>query len=145
MTDVLEDRGLETAEARFRAAKAASTALATATTVQKNRGLEAIADALLARTAEIIAANADDLEAGQDERALGGPDRPPHARRAPGRRARRRGARDRAPARPGRRRRPRQHPARTASTSRRCACPSASSARSTRRARTSPSTSPRSR
>jgi glutamate-5-semialdehyde dehydrogenase len=62
MTDVLEDRGLETAEARFRAAKAASTALATATTVQKNRGLEAVADALLSRTAEIIAANAGDLD-----------------------------------------------------------------------------------
>jgi glutamate-5-semialdehyde dehydrogenase len=61
MTDVLESRDLDTAEARFRAAKAASTALATATTVQKNRGLEAIADALLARTAEVIAANADDL------------------------------------------------------------------------------------
>ena len=55
MTDVLEDRGLATAEARFRAAKAASTALATATTGQKNSGLEAVADALLARTAEIIA------------------------------------------------------------------------------------------
>jgi glutamate-5-semialdehyde dehydrogenase len=63
MTDVLESRDLDTAEARFRAAKAASTALATATTVQKNRGLEAIADALLARTAEVIAANADDLAA----------------------------------------------------------------------------------
>jgi glutamate-5-semialdehyde dehydrogenase len=63
MTDVLESRDLDTAEARFRAAKAASTGLATATTVQKNRGLEAIADALLARTAEVIAANADDLAA----------------------------------------------------------------------------------
>ena len=63
MTDVLEDRGLTTAEARFRAAKAASTGLATATTVQKNRGLEAIADALLARSAEVIAANAEDLAA----------------------------------------------------------------------------------
>jgi glutamate-5-semialdehyde dehydrogenase len=63
MTDVLEDRTLDTAEARFRAAKAASTALATATTVAKNRGLEAIADALLARSAEVIAANGDDLAA----------------------------------------------------------------------------------
>jgi glutamate-5-semialdehyde dehydrogenase len=63
MTDVLESRDLDTAEARFRAAKAASTALATATTAQKNRGLEAIAEALLARTAEVIAANAGDLAA----------------------------------------------------------------------------------
>jgi glutamate-5-semialdehyde dehydrogenase len=63
MTDVLESRDLDTAEARFRAAKAASTGLATATTAQKNRGLEAIADALLARSAEIIAANAHDLAA----------------------------------------------------------------------------------
>ncbi len=63
MTDVLESRDLDTAESRFRAAKAASTGLATVTTVQKNRGLEAIADALLARSAEIIAANAEDLAA----------------------------------------------------------------------------------
>lgn len=63
MTDVLVGRGLETAEARFRAAKAASTALATATAVQKNSGLEAVAEALLARSAEIIAANAADLAA----------------------------------------------------------------------------------
>ncbi|MGN6445437.1 glutamate-5-semialdehyde dehydrogenase [Amnibacterium sp.] len=63
MTDVLEGRGLDTAEGRFRAAKAASGALATATTVQKNRGLEAIAGALLARTGEIVAANAADLAA----------------------------------------------------------------------------------
>jgi glutamate-5-semialdehyde dehydrogenase len=63
MTDVLEDRGLATAEARFRAAKATATALATATTATKNAGLEAIADALLARTPEILAANAEDLAA----------------------------------------------------------------------------------
>ncbi|MBW4043070.1 MAG: glutamate-5-semialdehyde dehydrogenase [Acidobacteria bacterium] len=63
MTDVLESRDLDTAESRFRAAKAASTGLAAATTVHRNRGLEAIADALLARSAEIIAANADDLVA----------------------------------------------------------------------------------
>ncbi|GAA4744987.1 glutamate-5-semialdehyde dehydrogenase [Amnibacterium soli] len=63
MTDVLEDRGLATAEDRFRAAKAASTRLATATAIERNRGLEAIADALLARSAEVIAANADDLAA----------------------------------------------------------------------------------
>jgi len=63
MTDVLEDRGLDTAEARFRAAKAASTALATATTAARNGGLEAIAAALLARTPEILAANAEDLAA----------------------------------------------------------------------------------
>jgi glutamate-5-semialdehyde dehydrogenase len=65
MTDVLEDRTLDTAEARFRAAKAASTALATATTAAKNRGLEAIADALLRRSAEVLAANADDLAAAE--------------------------------------------------------------------------------
>lgn len=63
MTDVLEARGLATAEDRFRAAKAASAALATATSVQKDRGLEAVAEALLARSAEIVAANADDLAA----------------------------------------------------------------------------------
>jgi glutamate-5-semialdehyde dehydrogenase len=66
MTDVLESRDLDTAQARFRAAKGASTGLATATTLQKNRGLEAIAHALLARSAEIIAANADDLAAARD-------------------------------------------------------------------------------
>jgi glutamate-5-semialdehyde dehydrogenase len=66
MTDVLEARGLVTAEARFRAAKTASTRLATATTVDRNRGLEAIAAALLARSAEVITANADDLAAARD-------------------------------------------------------------------------------
>lgn len=65
MTDVLESRTRDTAEARFRAAKAASGALATATTAQKNRGLDAIADALLARSAEVIAANAADLAAAE--------------------------------------------------------------------------------
>ncbi|RIX28212.1 glutamate-5-semialdehyde dehydrogenase [Amnibacterium setariae] len=69
MTDVLESRGLDTAEARFRAAKAASTGLATATTAEKNRALEAIADALLARTAEVIEANRRDLAAA-DENGL---------------------------------------------------------------------------
>lgn len=66
MTDVLEDRGLDTAQARFRAAKAASTALGTATTDAKDRGLEAIADALLARTGEVLAANARDLAAARE-------------------------------------------------------------------------------
>jgi glutamate-5-semialdehyde dehydrogenase len=66
MTDVLESRSLDTAEARFRAAKAASTGLATATTAEKNRGLDAIADALLARSAEVIAANAKDLDAARE-------------------------------------------------------------------------------
>lgn len=63
MTDVLQDRGLATAEARFRAAKTASAHLATATTVERNRGLEAIADALLARSGEVLAGNAADLAA----------------------------------------------------------------------------------
>jgi glutamate-5-semialdehyde dehydrogenase len=63
MTDVLQDRGLTTASSRFRAAKTASTRLAAATTVDRDRGLEAIADALLARTGEVLAGNALDLEA----------------------------------------------------------------------------------
>jgi glutamate-5-semialdehyde dehydrogenase len=63
MTDVLQDRGLTTAASRFRAAKTASTRLAAATTVDRDRGLEAIADALLARTEEVLAGNALDLEA----------------------------------------------------------------------------------
>ena len=66
MTDVLEARGLDSAEARFRAAKAASTTLATATTATKDRALEAVAGALLARSAEIIAANAHDLVAARE-------------------------------------------------------------------------------
>lgn len=66
MTDVLESRTRGTAEARFRAAKAASGAMATATTAQKNRGLDAIAGALLARSAEVIAANARDLVAARE-------------------------------------------------------------------------------
>ncbi|MFD1722210.1 glutamate-5-semialdehyde dehydrogenase [Amnibacterium endophyticum] len=63
MTDVLAPAAAPTAEGRFRAAKAASVRLATATTLQKDRGLEAIAAALLARSAEVVAANARDLEA----------------------------------------------------------------------------------
>jgi glutamate-5-semialdehyde dehydrogenase len=66
MTDVLESRSLDTAEARFRAAKAASGRLGTATTAAKNRGLDAIADALLGRSAEIVAANAHDLDAARE-------------------------------------------------------------------------------
>jgi len=66
MTDVLESRTLDTAEARFRAAKAASTGLATATTAEKSSGLDAIAEALLARTDEIIAANQRDLAAAHE-------------------------------------------------------------------------------
>lgn len=66
MTDVLAPAAATTAEDRFRAAKAASVRLATATTAAKDRGLEAIADALLARTDEIVAANALDLAAGRE-------------------------------------------------------------------------------
>jgi glutamate-5-semialdehyde dehydrogenase len=66
MTDVLEAQALDSAQARFRAAKAASTALATATADLKDRALEAVADALLARTAEVIAANAEDLAAARE-------------------------------------------------------------------------------
>ena len=66
MTDVLEARGLTTVDARIRAAKTASTGLAGATAEAKNRGLEAISDGLLARTAEVVAANAIDLEAARD-------------------------------------------------------------------------------
>ncbi len=62
MTDVLAPVATD-AEGRFRAAKAASVRLAVLTAEQKDRGLEAIAEALLARTAEVVAANALDLEA----------------------------------------------------------------------------------
>jgi glutamate-5-semialdehyde dehydrogenase len=48
-----------------RAAAAASRVLAQADTDTKNRALHAIADALVARTSEILEANARDLEAGQ--------------------------------------------------------------------------------
>ncbi|HEY8588350.1 MAG TPA: glutamate-5-semialdehyde dehydrogenase [Naasia sp.] len=47
---------------RLAAAKRASAALATATTQQKNAGLEAVAAALLANSADILAANQRDLE-----------------------------------------------------------------------------------
>ena len=66
MTDVLAPAAATTAEGRFRAAKAASTQLATATSQQKDRGLEAVADALLARTAEVVEANARDLDAARE-------------------------------------------------------------------------------
>jgi glutamate-5-semialdehyde dehydrogenase len=49
-----------------RAAKAASRRLATLPTTQKDAALHAIADALEARTAEILEANARDLEAGRE-------------------------------------------------------------------------------
>ncbi|WP_210506082.1 glutamate-5-semialdehyde dehydrogenase [Naasia sp. SYSU D00057] len=50
---------------RFAAAKRASRQLATQKAEIKNRGLEAIASALLAGAARILAANAQDLEAGE--------------------------------------------------------------------------------
>ncbi|HYN97841.1 MAG TPA: glutamate-5-semialdehyde dehydrogenase [Pilimelia sp.] len=46
-------------------AKAAATALATLTRAAKDAALQAMADALLARTPEILAANAADVEAGR--------------------------------------------------------------------------------
>src|SRR4051812_8258972 len=49
-----------------RAAKAASRLLAQVDTDTKNRALHAIADALLARTVEILDANARDLAAGRE-------------------------------------------------------------------------------
>jgi glutamate-5-semialdehyde dehydrogenase len=49
-----------------RAAKAASRKLAALPTAEKDAALHAIADALVARTAEIIEANARDLEAGRE-------------------------------------------------------------------------------
>ena len=66
MTDVLARAAAPTAGGRFRAAKAASTGLATATAAMKDRALEAVAEGLLARTDEVLAANALDLEAGRD-------------------------------------------------------------------------------
>ena len=66
VTDVLAPAAAPTAEGRFRAAKIASTALATATAERKDRGLEAIAAALLARADEVVAANTLDLEAARD-------------------------------------------------------------------------------
>jgi glutamate-5-semialdehyde dehydrogenase len=49
-----------------RAAKAASRRLAAVPTAEKDAALHAIADALVARTPEILEANARDLEAGRD-------------------------------------------------------------------------------
>src|ERR1044072_4360607 len=49
-----------------RAAKAASRRLATLPTAEKDAALHAIADALEARTEEIVEANARDLEAGRE-------------------------------------------------------------------------------
>jgi glutamate-5-semialdehyde dehydrogenase len=49
-----------------RAAKAASRRLATLPTADKDAALHAIADALVARTGEIVEANARDLEAGRE-------------------------------------------------------------------------------
>ena len=52
-------------DTELRAAKAASRTLATITTARKNAALAAIADGLEAAVAEIIAANADDLQRGR--------------------------------------------------------------------------------
>ena len=52
-------------DARFAAAKEASHRLARATTAEKDAALQAIADLLLERVEEVVAANAGDLEAGR--------------------------------------------------------------------------------
>jgi glutamate-5-semialdehyde dehydrogenase len=65
MTDTLV-RPVETdATPRFERAKAASRALATATSARKNAALEAIAAAVLGGAERILPANAQDLEAGR--------------------------------------------------------------------------------
>ncbi|MFM7014565.1 MAG: aldehyde dehydrogenase family protein, partial [Actinomycetota bacterium] len=58
---------METATNRIRLAKAATTALAIASTDQKNLALEAIAKSLISKSAEIIAANEFDLKRAQEE------------------------------------------------------------------------------
>ncbi|MFT4233997.1 MAG: glutamate-5-semialdehyde dehydrogenase [Microbacterium sp.] len=57
----------DTAEARLRRAKEASRAVARLTSTEKTEALHAIADALIANSAEIIRANADDLARGEDD------------------------------------------------------------------------------
>src|SRR3989304_5135694 len=52
--------------AQAQAAKAASRRLAGLSTLGKNRALEAIADSLLARQDEVLAANAQDVERARD-------------------------------------------------------------------------------
>jgi glutamate-5-semialdehyde dehydrogenase len=63
MTDTLARPALLTE--RFQAARAASRALAPMTAAQKNRALEAIADAVLHGASRILPANAEDLEKGR--------------------------------------------------------------------------------
>ncbi len=63
MTDTLVPTATPTLTERLEAARDASRGLATATTEQKDRALEAIAHALVARSAEAIEANARDLAA----------------------------------------------------------------------------------
>jgi glutamate-5-semialdehyde dehydrogenase len=53
-------------ETELRAARAAADRLALATRTEKDAALHAMADALLARTPEVLAANADDLAAGRE-------------------------------------------------------------------------------
>ncbi|QEO15949.1 glutamate-5-semialdehyde dehydrogenase [Agromyces intestinalis] len=59
-------------DARLAAAKEASLRLATATTAQKDAALEAVARILRERAADIVAANADDLEAGRERELTDG-------------------------------------------------------------------------
>jgi len=54
------------------AAREAARVLANATTQVKNRGLEAIAAALIERCDQILAANAEDVGGGRGGRARGG-------------------------------------------------------------------------
>src|SRR3972149_1279718 len=72
--------------AQAQVAKAASRRLAGLSTLVKNRALEAIADSLLARRDEVLAANAQDVERGRDAGPADAPPprRPPPPHRPPG-------------------------------------------------------------
>ena len=67
MAPVLQERGINmTTQAILRAAKACAPTLATADTETKNKALLAMADALEEAAPQILAANAEDLEAAKD-------------------------------------------------------------------------------
>lgn len=63
-------------------AKAASQKLATLGTNEKNRALTAVASALVAASADIIAANKEDLENGKKKPYAGRTVRPPDAKQS---------------------------------------------------------------
>ena len=117
-------------------ARAAARVLRTLPTDAKDAALAAMADALVERTDEVLAANAADVEAAAAAGTPGVGARPAAAGRRPRRRGRGRPARARRAARPGRRRRPRLAGCPTGCSCARCACRSAWSASSTRPART---------